>query len=99
MPQKLKDVSRGAAEESVSFVRTKPSERPDGLSSLLGTEIDGRYVIDRIIGDGGMGIVYQARHSVIGKRVAIKVLRREYAKEKDAIDRFLLEAKAASSID
>lgn len=98
MPQKLKDVSRGAAEESVSFVRTKPSERPDGLSSLLGTEIDGRYVIDRIIGDGGMGIVYQARHSVIGKRVAIKVLRREYAKEKDAIDRFLLEAKAASSI-
>lgn len=70
-------------------------DQPD---ALLGTVVDGRYLIERVLGEGGMGIVYRARHRVIEKRVAIKVLRREMARDQEMTDRFLQEAQTASKI-
>jgi serine/threonine-protein kinase len=64
----------------------------------VGTTFDGRYKIESVLGEGGMGVVYLARHKVIDKKVAIKVLRADMAREKEITDRFLQEAKAASSI-
>jgi serine/threonine-protein kinase len=64
----------------------------------LGTVLDGRYKLESILGEGGMGIVYLARHCIIDKRVAVKVLRRDFAHDKAISERFLLEAKSASSI-
>jgi eukaryotic-like serine/threonine-protein kinase len=68
------------------------------VACYTGTTLDGRYEIESILGEGGMGVVYLARHKVIDKRVAIKILRADFAHQKDIADRFLQEAKAASSI-
>jgi serine/threonine-protein kinase len=65
---------------------------------LIGSTIDGRYIIEALLGQGGMGFVYAARHAIIDKRVAIKVLRKEHAHDEAASQRFIVEAKAASKI-
>ncbi len=58
----------------------------------------GDYEIDDELGHGGMGVVYRAEHPVIGKRAAIKVLRREMAKNPDTVDRFVQEARSVNQI-
>lgn len=70
----------------------------EGPDRYLGTVLSDRYVVDEVIGEGGMGKVYLAHHKVIGKRVALKILHAEHAKDKEAVGRFLREAKAASSV-
>ncbi|MBL8912009.1 MAG: serine/threonine protein kinase [Archangium sp.] len=61
---------------------------------LAGTRA-GEYEVLREIGVGGMGVVYEGRQPVIGKRVAIKVLR---SREPDLVERFLSEARAVNAI-
>jgi serine/threonine protein kinase len=58
----------------------------------------GKYEIRRLLGAGGMGAVYEAHHTEIGKRVAIKVLAPELAAAPGARTRFLREAQLASKI-
>jgi len=65
---------------------------------LIGQLIDDRYRIESVLGQGGMGIVYTARHVVIDKAVALKVLREEYCRREGLVERFIREARAASRI-
>ncbi len=51
-----------------------------------------------VIGRGGMGIVYEGLHPLIGKRVAVKVLTEEASLQQEAVDRFLAEARAVNAI-
>jgi tRNA A-37 threonylcarbamoyl transferase component Bud32 len=72
-----------------------PEERFD---SLLGVVLAGRYEVLRRIGEGGMGAVYEAKHALIGKRVAVKVLLEKFHAQRDFVERLLQEARLASSI-
>jgi serine/threonine protein kinase len=65
---------------------------------LIGSEVDGRYRVLELIGEGGMGKVYLAEHIEIGKRVALKVLHPSYSRMPDLVERFRREARAASKI-
>jgi len=58
----------------------------------------GEYRIEKKIGEGGMGAVYGAKHPLIGKRAAIKVIRRELSSSREAVDRFVLEAQSVNQI-
>jgi serine/threonine-protein kinase len=78
---------------------TPAEERaPDATDPYIGTTFDHRYKIQKLLGEGGMGFVYLARHKVIDKKVAVKVLRADLARDREILDRFLQEAKSASSI-
>jgi eukaryotic-like serine/threonine-protein kinase len=68
----------------------------DELDLLVGSTVAGKYHIDRLIGRGGMGAVFQATNAAIGKRVALKFLGAETSKDVDASTRFQREAEAAS---
>ena len=64
----------------------------------IGQVFGGKYQIERLLGEGGMGVVYGARHKVIGKKVAIKLLHGDAVKDPEVVERFKTEAQAASSI-
>src|SRR6188768_3165493 len=59
----------------------------------------GKYSLTRVIGRGGMGVVYEALNTAIGKRVAVKLVSADLAKNKDAVRRFQREAQAASAVE
>jgi serine/threonine-protein kinase len=63
-----------------------------------GRVLDGRYRVDRLLGRGGMGAVYEGRHAIVGKRVAIKMLHAEFAANEEVLKRFYREAQAAAAI-
>jgi len=65
---------------------------------ILGTTLSDRYLVTRKIGQGGMGAVYEATHTLIGKRVAVKVLLEKYAQREAIVRRLKQEAQLASSI-
>ncbi|HWB74156.1 MAG TPA: protein kinase [Nannocystaceae bacterium] len=70
-------------------------QRPE---DLVGTVLNDRFRVVKMIGDGGMGSVYLAEHVTLRKKVALKVLKHELCREQTHVDRFLQEARAASMI-
>src|SRR3954471_14452601 len=65
---------------------------------MTGTELAG-YRLERVIGSGGMGIVYCARHLHLGRRDALKLMAPEHAATPDARRRFIRESRAAASLN
>ncbi|HET9992650.1 MAG TPA: serine/threonine-protein kinase, partial [Kofleriaceae bacterium] len=66
--------------------------------SLSENEHVAGYVIEARIGVGGFGEVYRARHPLIGREVAIKVLHAKYSADPEAVSRFVAEARAVNQI-
>jgi eukaryotic-like serine/threonine-protein kinase len=65
--------------------------------NIIGQRIN-NYEVRRLIGEGGMGAVYLAEHVVMGRKAAIKVLRRELSEDETLVARFMNEARAANAI-
>src|SRR5687768_11544115 len=72
---------------------------PSACEALLGRTIAGKFVIDELVGIGGMGAVYRARQIALDRVVALKVLHAEMAQNRQYVERFKREAQAASRLD
>jgi serine/threonine-protein kinase len=68
------------------------------MSTLVGMELSGRYRLDAHIGTGGMSTVYCAFDTVLERKVAIKVMHREFAADSDQLERFRREARAVAQL-
>jgi len=87
-------------------VRHKPSSYPppfDNLATahpapLIGQVLGGKYRAIRVLGEGGMGSVYEAEHVALHRKVAVKVLHPQQAKKKASVQRFQNEAHVAGAI-
>jgi len=77
------DASGGAAPEELAGI--------PGPGDVIG----GKFSVESVLGIGGMGVVVAARHVHLGQRVAIKFLRKDAAKQPEAVSRFLREARSA----
>ena len=82
-------------DDSVSFCPTDGEVLEDDPSSIVGTVLDGQYKIESLLGKGGMGAVYLARHILLGDRVAIKILPPEVRNNAEWLRRFRREGQAA----
>ena len=76
-----------------------PTPRSPVEDPLVGRVIAGRFVLERRLGKGGMGVVYLANHNVLKRMFAVKLLRREFVSNERALARFFREARVASSVD
>jgi len=75
-----------------------PSPDDSGVVPI-GSVLDGRYRVDSLLGKGGMGRVYKAEHTGIGRAVAIKILHPDLGRNKEASQRFKREASASGRLD
>lgn len=69
--------------------------KPD---ALVGTLVDGRFSILEVVGEGGIGVVYKARHVLMDRIVAFKMLRSEFVNDEIAFGRFQQEARAVCAL-
>ena len=88
-------VCKSKYDDSVSFCPTDGEVLEDDPSSIVGTVLDGQYKIESLLGKGGMGAVYLARHILLGDRVAIKILPPEVRNNAEWLRRFRREWQAA----
>jgi serine/threonine-protein kinase len=75
-----------------------PNVDPDPTAPLVGQVIAGRYEVVQLIGEGGMGQIYEVQHLRLRRSFAMKKLEREYAKNPEALARFHREADAVARL-
>ena len=82
-------------EDTVSFCPKDGEVLEEDPNSFVGSVLDGQYQIESLLGRGGMGAVYRARHILLGDRVAIKMLPPEMRSNSEWLRRFQREGQAA----
>ena len=69
------------------------------MSPRVGVTLSGRYRLQRLIATGGMGQVWEAVDSRLGRRVAVKVLKGEFSQDPEFIERFRAEARTTAMLN
>ncbi len=69
------------------------------MSPRVGVTLSGRYRLQRLIATGGMGQVWEAVDSRLGRRVAVKVLKNEFSSDPEFIERFRIEARTTAMLN
>ncbi|OBI12744.1 serine/threonine protein kinase [Mycobacterium sp. IEC1808] len=69
------------------------------MSPRVGVTLSGRYRLQRLIATGGMGQVWEAVDSRLGRRVAVKVLKQEFSQDPEFIERFRAEARTTAMLN
>lgn len=82
-------------DDTISFCPSDGEVLEEDPGSLVGSALDGQYQIEALLGKGGMGAVYRARHILLGDRVAIKILPPEMRGNTEWLRRFQREGQAA----
>ena len=95
------DQLQNARESDEPISDTEPVTLADTIEEIIPQSLADhpRYAVESVVGRGGMGRVYKARHRMMDRAVAVKVIHREWVQRQEAIDRFRREVKAAASLD
>lgn len=81
-------------------VRATEGSRPHTWAPIrVGELVGGKYRISRLVAEGGMGLVYEAQHTIVKRRFAVKFLRPDLADKRESLGRFQREAEAAGSLE
>lgn len=103
--QPVDDISLAATSDKQSHRRVAvdvTTESNHGTCDLEGLPLElrehPRYQIIGLIGKGGMGDVYEARHRMMDRTVALKIINREFVRKPEAVDRFHREVKTAARL-
>ena len=87
------------ADDRTAILESAPPDEGEGDTQLRpGTAFGARYRIDKLLGEGGMGAVYKAYDTELGRTVAIKLVRKELATSRQIMQRFKQELLLASKI-
>jgi serine/threonine protein kinase len=91
-------VSRLCSESARTLGSVELEQDADEAASYLGTTIAGRYKIETLLAEGGMGLVFRARHLVLEQPIALKLVRPMFAHQPVPVARFLDEARAIARL-
>ncbi|MEP7339379.1 MAG: protein kinase [Acidobacteriota bacterium] len=85
--------------QSLVQIRTaQGDDQPASSGSLVGRVIDGKYRIESLLAEGGIGSIYRARRVLIGDQVAIKTLQADWDSDTEMLERFRREAQTAARL-
>ncbi|MBI4852394.1 MAG: serine/threonine protein kinase [Acidobacteria bacterium] len=76
----------------------QPTKKTTFLEQLIGQTLEGKYLIEKLLGCGGMGAVYKAIHLGTDRPVALKIITPEFMSNNEFVERFKREAKAAGQL-
>lgn len=69
------------------------------MTNLIGKTIDGKYLIESMLGEGGMAVVYKSHHTMMERQVVIKVMQGWLLSNKKSIERFQRECKVTAKLN